>query len=149
MEPNNRFQARIPLQLLQELFFLFGFKHPLQFVYSDCKCSLKCSSLAECCAANLTLKVIIPMLVSWTRKTGFGVFGLVLLFVGFLLGFFLKHMVGKSVFCEISVCSVAVIKMSNFKLMNRTEKSIIKLKWAVLLEWFLGLNMMTWVELTA
>lgn len=62
---------------------------------------------------------------------------------------FLKHMVGQSVFCEICVCSVAVIKMSNFKLMSRTEKSIIKLKWAVLLEWFLGLDMVTWVELTA
>lgn len=44
--------------------------------------------MAECCAANLTLKVVIPILVLWARKTGFGFFGLVLLFVDFLLGFF-------------------------------------------------------------
>lgn len=55
-------------------------------------------------------------------------------------------------FCEIFVCSVVVIKMSNFKLMSRTEKSIITLKWTVLLQmgtqWFLVLTMATWVELT-
>lgn len=37
-------------------------------------------------------------------------------------------------FCEIFDCSGVVIKMSNSKLMSRTEKSVIKFKWTVLLQ---------------
>lgn len=47
--------------------------------------------------------------------------------------------------CEICFCPGVVIKMPDFKFMSRTEKLVVKLKWALLLGWKHGV---IWMELS-